>query len=150
MHRDPSAIEHRPANVVSQALIVQNQFADRVWQLFTLPSALDPPEVLGFAFRSGCTRRLDRVSRRSKLVRGDVRHRRGLSGGICRMSGGTAQVSRSRVGHARSLARLRHPDLATHPGPSLRNGLARPWVERSRRLKQVQDVFGTRRGPQGE
>ena len=90
MHSGLSAVEHRPADVVSQPLIIQDQLADRVRELFALPSALEPPGALTLAFRSGCTRRLDRVGRCSELVRGDVRHRRGLAGGICGMAGGTA------------------------------------------------------------
>src|SRR5258708_25947322 len=87
MHSGLSAVERRPADVVSQPLIIQDQFADRVRELFTLPSALEPPGVFTLAFRSGCTRRLDRVGRRSELVRSDMRHRRGLTGGLCGMAG---------------------------------------------------------------
>src|SRR5919202_6568218 len=82
MHSGLSAVEHRPADVVSQPLIIQDQFADRVRELFTLPSAFEPPGVLTLAFRSSCTRRLDRVGRRSELMRGDVRHGSGLAGGV--------------------------------------------------------------------
>src|SRR5881296_2661410 len=90
LHSGVSAVEHRPADVVSQPLIIQDQFADRVRELFSLPSTLEPPSVLTLAFRSGCTRRLDRVGRRTELVRSDVRYRRGLAGGIGGMAGGPA------------------------------------------------------------
>src|SRR6059036_1930913 len=90
LHSGVSAVEHRPADVVSQPLIIQDQFADRVRELFSLPSTLEPPSVVTLAFRSGCTRRLDRVGRRSELVRSDVRYRRGLAGGIGGMAGGPA------------------------------------------------------------
>jgi len=52
MHSGVSAVEHRSADVVSQSLIVQDRFADRIGELFTLPSALEPPGVLAFTFRS--------------------------------------------------------------------------------------------------
>jgi len=90
MHSGLSAVERRPANVVSQPLIIQGQFAGRVRELFTLPSALEPPGILTLALRSGCTRRLNRVGRRSELVRSDVSHRRGLADDICGMAGGAA------------------------------------------------------------
>src|SRR5437588_4903924 len=150
MHSGLSAVERRPADVVSQPLIIQDQVTDRVREPFTLPSALEPPGVLTLASRSGCPRRLDGVGRRSELVRGDVRHRRGLAGGICGMAGGAAQLSSSRVGHAGSLTRSGHRDLAAHPGPSLRDRPARARVQRSRRLEQLQDVLRTRCGPEGE
>src|SRR5436189_231339 len=82
MHSGLSAVEHRPADVVAQPLIIQDQLADRVRELVALPAALAPPGALTLAFRSGGTRRLDRVSGRSELVRGDVRHRRGLTGSM--------------------------------------------------------------------
>ena len=42
----PSAVEHRPADVVSQPLIVKDEFANRIRELFALPLALEPAGAL--------------------------------------------------------------------------------------------------------
>src|SRR6185437_397340 len=44
-----SAVEHRPADVVSQSLIIQDQLADRLRELVALPAALEPPGALTLA-----------------------------------------------------------------------------------------------------
>ena len=44
--RRMSAVEHRPADLVSQPLIVQDEFANRLRQLFALPLALEPAGAL--------------------------------------------------------------------------------------------------------
>jgi len=150
MYSGLSAVEHRPADVVSQPLIIQDQIADRVRELFALPSALEPAGALTLAFRSGSTRRLDRVGRRSELVRGDVRHRRGLTGSIRGMARRSAQIPGRRHRMAGRRARLGHRNVAARPCPSLLNCVTRPRVRRLRRLEQVQDVYRTRCGPQGE
>src|SRR2546423_10272324 len=93
MHSGLSAVEHRPADVVSQPLIIQDQLADRIRELVALPSALDSPGALTLAFRSGCTRSLDGVGRSTELVCGDMRHRRRLAGSICGVPCGSAQLS---------------------------------------------------------
>ncbi len=37
-----SAVKHRPADGVSQPLILQDEFANRIRELFALPTALEP------------------------------------------------------------------------------------------------------------
>ena len=128
LHAGLSAVEHRPADVVSHPLIIQDQLADRVRELVALPAALEPPGALTLAFRSGCTRRLDRVGRRSELVRGDVRHRRGLTGSICGMARRSAQIPGRRHRMAGRRASLGHRNLTAYPCPSLRDHLPRPRV----------------------
>jgi len=150
MHAGLPAVERRPADVVSQPLIIQDQFTDRVWELVTLPSALKPPAVLTRTLRGGGTRRLDRVGRCTEFVCGDVRHRCGLSSSKCGVPSGSAQRSCRSLGMTSRIAGLRHLDLAACPCPGLLERPARPRVERLRRFEQVQDVFCTRCGPQGE
>jgi len=150
MHAGLSAVEHRPADVVSQPLIIQDQRADRVRELFALPAALEPPGALTRAVRSGCTRRLDRVGRRSELVRGDVRHHCRLTGCICGMPSGSAQLSCRTHGMATRRTGLRHPDLAARPCPDLLDRLAGPPIRGLHRLEEVQNVLCARGRPQSE
>ena len=49
----PSAVEYRPADVVSQPLIVQDEIAYRIRKLVALPAALEPAGTLALAFRRG-------------------------------------------------------------------------------------------------
>ncbi len=42
----PSAVEDRPADVVSQPVIVNDEVADRIGELFALPAALEPAGAL--------------------------------------------------------------------------------------------------------
>src|SRR5438093_13317825 len=76
----PSTVEHRPADLVAQPLIVQNQFANRIRELFALPTALEPSGALGLTSGGGRTGGLDRVGRSTELVCGDMCHHRGLAG----------------------------------------------------------------------
>jgi hypothetical protein len=38
-----SAVEHQPADVVPQPLVVKHELADLLWKLLALPPALDSP-----------------------------------------------------------------------------------------------------------
>jgi uncharacterized protein DUF6869 len=73
-----SAVEHRPTQVVSQPLVVKDEFADRIRQSFAPPAL----ELAGLFFASGRgrTRCLNRVGGCTELVCGDMRHDRRLSG----------------------------------------------------------------------
>jgi hypothetical protein len=85
-----STIKHQPANLVSQPLIIQDEFTDRLWELFTLPTALEPTGALCFVFEGRRTHGLDRVGRRTKFVRGDVRHHSRLTSSVGGVSSGSA------------------------------------------------------------
>ena len=145
-----AAVEHRPADVVAQPLIVQDQLADRLRQLVALPAALAPAGPLALAFRRRRARRLDRVGGGSELVRGDVGDRRRLPGSIRGMARRAAQIPGRRHRMARRRAGLDHRDLAAHPGPRLLNSVTRARVRRLRRLEEGQDVLRARGGPRGE
>src|SRR4051794_23363960 len=77
-----SAVEHRPAEVVAQPLVIEHQFADRRRELVTLPAALQSPGGIAVALRRGRAYRPDRVGGRTELVRGDVGDGPGLAGGV--------------------------------------------------------------------
>jgi hypothetical protein len=145
----PSAVEHRPADVVSQPLIVKDEFADRIRELFALPPALEPASTL-FASGGRRTRRFDRVGGSTELVRGDVRHRCCLAGCIGGMPSGSAQLSCRTHGMATRRTGLRHPDVAARPRPYLLDRLAGPRIRRLHRLEEVQNVLCARGRPQSE
>jgi len=64
MHADgSSAVEHRPADIVSQSLIVWDKVANGLRQLLALPLPLKQTGILFLAIRCGRTHRLDRLGR---------------------------------------------------------------------------------------
>src|SRR5690349_16177594 len=65
-----SAVEHRPANVISQPLVVDDELANRLRELVALPSALASSRILCLPVRCGSLHCLDRVGGRAELVRG--------------------------------------------------------------------------------
>jgi len=142
-----SAVEHRPADVVSQPLIVKDEFADRVREPFALPPALEPASTL-LASRGRRTRRLDRVGGSTKLVRGDTRHYCRLASCVCGMPSGSAQGSCRTHGMATRSTGLRHPELTARPCPNLLYCLARSRIRGPHRFEEVQNVLCTRGGPQ--
>jgi hypothetical protein len=145
-----SAVKHRPADVIPQPLVVKHELANRFRELVTLPPALESSCAIGLAFRHGSTRGLDRIGRRTELVRGDVRYDPGLASGVRGMPGCPTQVSRRGHCLAGHRAGLGHLDLATHPGASMLDRLTRSWVLRLNRLEQVKDVLRARCRPKSE
>jgi hypothetical protein len=125
-----SAVEHRPADVVSQPLVVKYEFANRRRELITLPLALQSPCGLALAFRCGSTCGLDGISGRAELVGGDVCDDPGLASSVRGMPCCPAQVSGRTHGMAAGRPSLGHRDLATHPGAGMLDRLTRPWVRR--------------------
>ena len=73
------AVEHRPADVVSQSLIIQDKVADRFRQLLALPLAFPTTSGLALPLWRGCPHGLDCVGRSAELVGGNMRHRRRLA-----------------------------------------------------------------------
>jgi len=145
-----SAVEHRPADVVAQPLVVKDEVANRLRELLALPPALESPGILSLSSQRCSTRGLDRVCGRTELVRGDVCDSGGLAGGVSGMSGCATQVSGRRHGMATRRASLGHPDLAPNPGARLFDRLARSRVLGPSRLESVEDVLRARCRPQGE
>src|SRR3954447_17766493 len=69
-----SAVEHRPADVVPLALVVEDELPDRRRGVVTLPLTLACPCALALAFRRGSACGLDRIGGRTELVCGDMRN----------------------------------------------------------------------------
>ncbi len=134
----------------TKPLIIDDQFTNRIWELFTLPPALEPAGAFALAFRGRRAGRFDSVGRRAEFVCGNVRNRGRLPGGVRGMARGPTQLSGGRVCMASSGAGLRHRNFAAYPCPNLIDRSSRPRVGRSRRLEEVQDEFCTRGRPNGE
>lgn len=76
-----SAIEHEPAVLIPQPLVVQHEGADRGGKLRALPLAFQPPRFQPFAGRGRGAGRPDRVGRCAQFVGGHMRYHGGLPGG---------------------------------------------------------------------
>jgi hypothetical protein len=150
VHKARRRVKHRPTDVVPQPLVVDDELADRFRKLVTLPLALQSPCEITLAFGRGGTCGLDRIGGRAELMRGDMCDDPGLASSVCGMPCCPAQVS----GRAHRMPPRRasppHRDLATHPGASMLDRLARPWVPRPNQLEQVKDVLRARCRPQSE
>ena len=136
-----STVEHRPADVVSQPLVVEDEFADCIRELFALPTALEPSGAVSPA-GAGCGR--------SELVRGDVRHDSGLTGCMCGMPSRSARLPCRTHGMAARGARLRHCDLAASPCPNLLDCLEGPRIRGPHRLEEMQNVLCARGRPESQ
>src|SRR5207302_823841 len=146
----PSTVEYRPTDLVSQPLIVQDEFANRIRKLFALPTALEPSGVLTLGSGGRRARGLDRVGRSTELVCGDMRHHRRLAGSIRGVASGSAQLSCRSHGMATRRAGLRHPGLASRPCPNLLDRQTGPRVRGLHRLEEVQNVLCARGSPQSQ
>jgi hypothetical protein len=144
------SVKHRPADAVPQPLVVKYELANRLWELATLPPALESPCGLGFALRRASTCGLDRIGGRTEFVRRDVRDGPGLASSVRGMPCRPAQVSGRPHCMASRRASLGHRHLATHPGAGMLDRLTRSWVLRLGRLEQVKDVLRARCRPKSE
>ncbi len=145
-----SAVEHRPADLVSQLLIFEDAFANRLGELFALPTALAPAGALSLACGGSRTRGLDRIGSSPEFMCGDMRHRGRLAGRIGGVPSGSTQLSGRRLGMASRRAALGHLDLAARPGPRLLDRVARPRVRGLDRLEEGQNVLCARGRPQSQ
>src|SRR6266511_265213 len=145
-----SAIEHGPAFVVAQALVVEDEFPDLTRKLSALPLALAATGRVALAVWRRRAYSPDRVLRCTQSVGGYMRHRASLAGGVCCFPRGANQVSGRAIGVAGGCAGWRHPDLAPRPGARQFDRSPRTIVVRSRLLEIVQDVLCAVRGPHGE
>src|SRR5438128_9608803 len=142
-----SAVEHRPADVVPQPLVVEYELANLLRELVALPPALESPCALALSFRRGRTRGLDRIGGRTELVRGDVCDDRRLAGSERGMACCPTQVSGRGHCMATRRASLGHFDLAARPGAGPLNRLTRSQVLTPSRLEPVEDVLRARCRP---
>ena len=132
-----SAVEHRPADIVPQPLVVKYELANLLRELVTLPPALASPCTLTLASCHASTCGLDRIGGRTEFMRGDVRDGPGLASSVSGMPCRPAQVSGRGHCMAGRRAGLGHGDLATHPGAGMLDRLTWPWVVRLSRLEEV-------------
>jgi len=87
------AIEHRPADVVPQPLVVEYELANGLRELVALPPALESPCALAPSFRRGSTCGPDRIGGRTELVCSDVCDDRCLAGSERGMACCATQIS---------------------------------------------------------
>lgn len=146
----PSAVEHRPADLVSQPLILQDEFTNCIRELCALPAALEPAGALFLTWGGSRSHGLDRVSRSAQLMGRDMRHRCGLAGRVRRMPWGAGQVPRRGLRMAGCRAGLRHRGLAAYPSSCQLDGLAGSWVRGLHRLEKVENVLCAHGRPQGQ
>jgi hypothetical protein len=123
-----STIEYETTDLIAQLLVVKHEIPDFARKLCMLPFALKATSFFGPTVKRCRTRGLDRVSRSTELVCGDMRHRCGLASGICGVPRGSAQRSCRSVGRASRCAGLRHLDLASRPSARQFDGSPRPIV----------------------
>src|SRR2546426_12754282 len=119
------AVEHRPADVVPQLLVVEYELADPLRELVALPPALESPCALALSFRRGDTCGLDRVGGRTELVRRDVCDGRGLAGSVRGMPCWPTQVSgrgHCMAGRRASLGHGVSPRAQARPSSIARRG----------------------------
>jgi hypothetical protein len=143
-----SAIEHGPANLIAQPLVVEHEFADLVWKLCALPLALETTSLITLILGSRLPDRLDRVGSRAQLVGCHMAHRPCLSGGVGRLLRRAEHLSCRGVGGKGSLASFCPGDLAPCPSAYPFDRLAWTVISRSRLLEEVQNVLRTIGGPQ--
>jgi hypothetical protein len=145
-----SAVEHRPADVVSQPLVVKYELANRPRELVTLPLALESPCGLALASRHGSTCGFDRIGGCTELVRGDMGDGPGLASSVCGMPCCPTQASGRPHSMAARRASLGHLDLATYPSASMLDRLTRSRIFRLSRLEKLEDVLRAHCRPKSE
>ena len=145
-----SAVEHEPAQLVAQPLVVEDEIPDREGQLSPLPSALQAAGLLGLLLSRSSSRGFDRVGRGTELVGRHVAHRRCLTGGVRGMPGGATQVPGRGICMAGRRPRHAHPDLASRPGTSQVDRASRTVVLGPDLLEMVEHVLRAVGRPQRE
>src|SRR5438105_7601210 len=111
-----SAIEHGPAFIVAQALVVEDELPDLTGKLSALPPALAATGRVALAVCRGRARSPDRVRRCTQFVGGHMCHRTSLAGSVPCFARGAEQDSGRGTGVAGGCAGWRHRDLSPSPG----------------------------------
>ncbi len=111
-----SAVEHKPAQLVAEPLVVEHKFSDLVGELGALPLALQPASRHAVVFSRCRLRGPDRVGRSTEFVGRHMAHRRGLAGSVRGMPCCPTQVSGRGVCMAARRAGLSPRDLTPRPG----------------------------------
>ncbi len=95
-----SAIEHGPAFIVAQALVVEDEFPDLTGKLSALPLALAATGRVALAVWRRRARSPDRVRGCTQFVSGHMRHRASLAGSVCCFPRGAEYLSGRGIGVA--------------------------------------------------
>src|SRR5579885_2473575 len=82
-----SAVEHRPADIVPQPLIVEDERANRLRELVALPLALASPCPLGLSLRRSGAGGLDRIARTQIVGLGQLEKVKNMLRAGCRPEG---------------------------------------------------------------
>ncbi len=143
-----SICEHRPADVVAPDLIFEHEVPDFVWQLVSLPLALDPAG--SSVVRIGRLRGLDRVGGSAEVVLGQVSYAGGLACGVGREAHGSSKWARGGHGMTTHRSGLHHPHLTLGPRSGGLDGLTRARVSWAFFFEVTKHVLGTVGGPERE
>ena len=136
-----SAIEHEPAQLVAQPLVVEHEIPNLMGELSTLPLTLQAASRLALVLSRSRPRRPDRISPGTELVGRHMAHRRGLAGGVRGMPCCPTQVSGRGVCMAGRRAGLCPRDIAPRPGTPKVDRASRTVVLGPCLLEVVQHVF---------
>lgn len=147
-HDVRSAVKDRPANIVSQPLVVKHESANGFRKLVTLPLALTPSCVVGPGIGSRSPYGFDGIGGSTQFVCSDVRDGPGLARRVRSIPGRPPQVPGRAHRMSTRRASLHHLDLTTCPSPGMLDRLAGPGVLRVGHLKQVENVLCARCRPQ--
>ena len=136
-----SAIEHEPAQLVAQPLVVEHEIPNLKGELSTLPLALQAAGLLALVLSRSRPRRPDRVGRGTELVGRHMAHRRGLTGGVRCLPRGTGHLSGCCVRGEGGRAGLSPRDLTPRPGTPKVDRASRTVVLGPRLLEVVEHVL---------
>jgi hypothetical protein len=106
-------------------LVVKDELANGLWELITLPLALESPRGPAVAFRRRSTCGLDRIGGGTELVRSDMCNHPGLASSVRGIPCCPTQISGRAHCMAASCASLHHRDLAAHPSTGVLDRLTR-------------------------
>jgi hypothetical protein len=135
------SIEHGPALLIAQPLVVKHEFSDLDGKLFMLPLALQSTSILTLIFRSHGAYGSDRIGSCTQFVCCHMSHCHSLSGGMSRFLCCAAHPSGCGIGCKGSLAGFSHRNLTPHPSMRLLNRPALTIVTGLRLLEEVQYVL---------
>src|SRR5439155_23000494 len=110
------AVEHEPAQVVAQPLVVEHEIPNLKGELSSLPQALQAAGLLSLVLRRSGLRRPDRVCRGTELVCRHMAYGRGLTGRVRGMPRWSTEVPGRGICMPGRRASLGHGDLTPRPG----------------------------------
>src|SRR5947208_1556001 len=136
-----SAIEHEPAQLVAQPLVVEHEIPNLKGELGPLPLALQAAGLLAPVLRRSRLRRPDRVGRGTELVGRHMAYGRRLTGSVRGMPSCSTQVSGRGICMPGRRASLGHGDLTPRPGAPKVDCASRAVVLGPRLLEVVEHVL---------